>query len=72
MKTVEELYEKIAVLQTRALELHRERYKTSGTYDTAKCRYLVEDIQSMARLISATKVNLEADFADLKKEKKWN
>ena len=70
MKTVEELYEKIAVLQTRALELHQRKIQNIGTYDTAKCRYLVEDIQSMARLISATKVQLEADFADLKKEKK--
>ena len=70
MKTVEELYSKIAVLQTRALELHRERYKTSGTYDKTKCEQLVADIQAMARLISATTVNLEADFADFNKETK--
>ena len=45
--------------------LHRERYKTSGKYDKTKCKYLVDDIQSMAKLIGGTQVNLEAEFADL-------
>ena len=45
--------------------LHRERYKTSGEYDKTKCKYLVDDIQSMAKLIGGTQVNLEAEFADL-------
>ena len=65
MKTVEELYEKISVLQDKALMLHRERYKTSGSYDKTKCQFLVDDIQSMAKMIGATQVNLEANFADL-------
>tara|TARA_B100000242_G_C42888590_1_gene412256 strand:+ start:67 stop:294 length:228 start_codon:yes stop_codon:yes gene_type:complete len=65
MKTVEELYEKISVLKEKALMLHRERYKTSGNYDKTKCQYLVDDIQSMAKLIGGTQVNLEAEFADL-------
>jgi len=65
VKTVEELYEKIAVLQEKAVMLHRERYKTSGTYDKHKCQYLVDDIQAMAKLIGGTQVNLEANFADL-------
>ena len=65
MKTVEELYEKISVLKEKALMLHRERYKTSGNYDKTKCQYLVDDIQSMAKMIGATQVNLEANFADL-------
>ena len=65
MKTVEELYEKISVLKEKALMLHRERYKTSGNYDKTKCQYLVDDIQSMAKLIGGTQVNLEAKFADL-------
>ena len=65
MKTVEELYEKISVLQDKALMLHRERYKTSGSYDKAKCQYLVDDIQTIAKLIGGTQVNLEAEFADL-------
>ena len=65
MKTVEELYEKISVLKEKALMLHRERYKTSGSYDKTKCQFLVDDIQSMAKMIGATQVNLEANFADL-------
>ena len=65
MKTVEEIYEKISVLKEKALMLHRERYKTSGNYDKTKCQYLVDDIQSMAKLIGGTQVNLEANFADL-------
>ncbi len=65
MKTVEELYEKISVLKEKALMLHRERYKTSGNYDKTKCQFLVDDIQSMAKLIGGTQVNLEANFADL-------
>jgi|TARA_B000000557_G_scaffold80707_1_gene64733 hypothetical protein len=65
MKTVEELYEKISVLKEKALMLHRERYKTSGNYDKTKCQFLVDDIQSMAKMIGATQVNLEANFADL-------
>ena len=65
MKTVEEIYEKISVLKEKALMLHRERYKTSGNYDKTKCQYLVDDIQSMAKLIGGTQVNLEAEFADL-------
>ena len=70
MKTVEELYEKIAVLQTRALELHPERYKTPAAHMIQQSAdILVEDIPPMARLISATKAQSEADFADLKKEK---
>ena len=69
MKTVEELYKKISVLQEKALQLHRERYKTSGSYDKIKCRYLVEDIQALAKLIGGTTVDLEADFASFEKEK---
>ena len=65
MKTVEEIYEIISVLKEKALMLHRERYKTSGKYDKTKCKYLVDDIQSMAKLIGGTQVNLEAEFADL-------
>ena len=65
MKTVEELYEKISVLKEKALMLHRERYKTSGNYDKTKCQYLVDDIQSMAKLIGGTQVNIEAEVADL-------
>ena len=65
MKTVEEIYEKISVLKEKALMLHRERYKTSGNYDKTKCQFLVDDIQSMAKMIGATQVNLEANFADL-------
>ena len=70
MKTVEELYEKIAVLQTRALELHYERYKTYGTYDTAKCRYQVEDIPIHGKTYKCYKSPIRSRFCRLKEGEK--
>ena len=62
MHNVEEYYQKVEVLHSRALELHRERYKTSGSYDINKCQALVDDIKYLASLIKASEVDLEIDF----------
>ena len=62
MHNVEEYYQKVEVLHSRALELHRERYKTSGSYDINKCQALVDDIKYLARLIYETDVDMEKDF----------
>ena len=62
MHSVEQFYQKIDVLHSRALELHRERYKTSGSYDKNKCQQLIDDIKYLASLIKASEVDLEADF----------
>ena len=62
MHNVEQYYQKIEVLHTRALELHRERYKTTGGYDKNKCQALIDDIKYLASLIKASEVDLEIDF----------
>ena len=61
-QSIENYYKKIEVLHSRAIELHRERFKTSGSYDKRKCQFLVDDIKYMARLIYETPVDMETDF----------
>ena len=60
--SVEDYYKKINVLHDKAIELHRERFKTSGTYDKTRCKFLVDDIKYLARLIYETDVDMEKDF----------
>ena len=62
MHNVEQFYQKIDVLHSRALELHRERYKTVSSYDKNKCQQLVDDIKYLANLIKSSEVDLEVDF----------
>ena len=62
MHNVEQYYQKIEVLHSRALELHRERYKTQGSYDKDACQALIADITYLANLIKASEVDLEVDF----------
>lgn len=62
MHNVEDYYKKIEFLHSRAIELHRERYKTVGTYDELACKTIVDDIKYLALIISKSEVNLEADF----------
>ena len=62
MHNVEQYYQKIEVLHSRALELHRERYKTVGSYDENKCQQLIDDIKYLANLIKSSEVDLEVDF----------
>ncbi len=60
--SIEDYYKKIEVLHQRAIELHRERYKKAGTFDSTKCQFLVDDIKYMARLICETDVDMDRDF----------
>tara|TARA_B100001057_G_scaffold481203_1_gene554949 strand:- start:1324 stop:1539 length:216 start_codon:yes stop_codon:yes gene_type:complete len=60
--SIEEYYRKIDVLHERAIELHRERYKTVGGYDKNKCQQLIDDIKYLANLIKASEVDMEREF----------
>ena len=60
--SVEDYYKRCAVLHEKAIELHRERYKTSGKYDHTKCKFLVDDIKSLARSLAYSDVDLDIDF----------
>ena len=56
LHTIEELIERLNVMKDKALELHRLRNqysKLSGKdYDQIACQAILEDIQSMAKLIA--------------------
>ena len=43
--------------------LHRERYKTQGFYDKAKCTFLLADVRSLAREIERGLVDLDIEFS---------
>jgi len=60
--SVEEYYRKIDVLHERAIELHRERYKTTGEFDKTRCTFLVDDIKYLARIIAESEIDMERDF----------
>ena len=60
--SVEEYYRKIDVLHERAIELHRERYKTKGEFDKTRCTFLVKDIKYLARIIAESEIDMERDF----------
>lgn len=60
--SIEEYYRKIDVLHERAIELHRERYKTNGTFDESRCTFLVDDIKYLARIIAESEVDMEREF----------
>ena len=44
--------------------LHRERFKKFGTYDEGTCKFMVEDIQSMALLLAKSEIDLSKNFAE--------
>ena len=60
--SVEDYYKKVQVLHEKALELHRERYKTSGSYDKTRCQFLVDDIRALAREVQYGLLDLDVDF----------
>tara|TARA_B100001175_G_scaffold296302_1_gene285107 strand:+ start:542 stop:742 length:201 start_codon:yes stop_codon:yes gene_type:complete len=60
--SVEDYYKKINVLHDKAIELHRERFKTSGSYDKTRCKFIIDDIKYLARLISETDIDMDKDF----------
>lgn len=61
--SVEELYEKISVMHDKAIKLHRERYRVSGSYDDTQCQYMVDDIKALAREIERGPIDLKRDFS---------
>jgi len=61
--SVEELYFKVSVLNTKAIELHRERYKTQGSYDKSKCTFLLADVRALAGEIQHGLVDLDIEFS---------
>lgn len=64
--SIEQVYNKIQVLHTKGLELHRERYKTAGSYDKAEVQYLLDDIRALAREIQHGLVDPDIDFGKTK------
>jgi len=60
--SVEDYYKKVQVLHEKALELHRERYKTSGSYDKTRCQFLVDDVRALAREVQYGLLDLDVDF----------
>ena len=56
LHTIEELIERLNVMKDKAIELHRVRNQYSELsgkeYDRAVAQALLDDIQSMARLIA--------------------
>ena len=68
--SIEEYYRKIEFLHSRAIELHRERYKTTGSYDKSRCEFLVDDIKYLARIVSESEVDMEREFGQNRAEHK--
>ena len=68
--SIEEYYRKIEFLHSRAIELHRERYKTTGSYDKSRCNFLVDDIKYLARIVSESEVDMEREFGQNRAEHK--
>jgi len=63
LHTVEELIERLNVMKDKAIELHRVRNQYSELsgkeYDRAYANALLDDIQSMARLIAEDREGTE-------------
>ena len=67
--SIEQVYDKIKVLHTKGLMLHRERYKTAGSYDKAQVQYLLDDIRALAGEIQHGLVDPDIEFSKTNKEK---
>jgi len=63
LHTIEELIERLNVMKDKAIELHRVRNQYSELsgkeYDRAYANALLDDIQSMARLIAEDREGTE-------------
>jgi mRNA-degrading endonuclease toxin of MazEF toxin-antitoxin module len=74
LHTVEQLIKRINVMHTKAIELHRLRNqysKLSGKeYDKITCQALLDDIQSMAKLIAEDRQGneIKTDMDEWKKK----
>jgi hypothetical protein len=63
LHTIEELIDRLNVMKDKAIELHRLRNQYSELsgkkYDKVACQALLDDIQSMAKLIAEDKQGIE-------------
>jgi hypothetical protein len=64
--SVEAIYQKVQVLQIKALELHRERYRVQGTYDQTACKIIMDDIKALALDLTHGGVDFDIDFGKTK------
>lgn len=60
--SVEQFYKKAEVLHSKAIELHRERYKVQGTYDRVACQALLDDIRALALDLQRGMIDFDIDF----------
>jgi len=60
--SVEQFYQKAAVLHEKAIELHRERYRVQGTYDEVACQALLDDMRALALDIQRGTIDFDIDF----------
>jgi len=74
LHTVEQLIERINVMKDKAIELHRLRNQFSELsgkeYDKIACNAILDDIQSMARLIAEDRQGeeIKTDMDEWKKK----
>ncbi len=64
--SVEAIYQKAQVLHTKALELHRERYRVQGTYDQVACKIIMDDMKALAQDLAYGGVDFDIDFGKTK------
>ena len=60
--SVEQFYKKAEVLRSKALELHRERYRVQGSYDKLACQTLLSDVRALALEIQHGLIDFDIDF----------
>ena len=66
--SIEQVYDKIKVLHTKGLMLHRERYRTQGTYDKSQVQFMLDDIRALAGDIQHGLVDLDIEFSKTDKD----
>ena len=60
--SVEQFYKKAEVLHSKAIELHRERYKVQGQYDRVACQAILDDIRALALDLQRGLLDFDIDF----------
>ena len=49
-------------MHEKAIELHRERYKTQGSYDKIQCQAILDDIRALALEVQRGGIDFDIDF----------
>ena len=60
--SVEDFYQKAKLLHEKAIALHRERYKTQGTYNKIQCKALLDDVRHLASDLQHGLIDMDIDF----------